>query len=76
MLIVTTTGQFRVAELISEDTASWVLRLYGQQAQMIVRKDDPKIRAFVHMGDALRWAGATDDISKLFDFEGEENGNS
>lgn len=62
MLIVTTTGRLQVAELISEDSASWVLRLYGQQTQVTVRKNDPTTRAFAHMGDALRWAGSTDDI--------------
>ncbi|MND15740.1 hypothetical protein D3C80_59710 [compost metagenome] len=75
MLIVTTTGQLQVAELISEDAASWVLRLYGQQTQVTVAKSDPTTRAFVNMGDALRWAGTTDDVAKLFDIVGEEDGN-
>lgn len=65
MLIASKTGDICAAKLISETDAAWVLKV--EKKDVRISKTDHHRRVFVEMADALKWAGAEQELIEHFE---------
>lgn len=64
MLIASKSGNISAAKLVSETDNTWTLEVGKRQVR--ISKSDKQQRAFHDMSDALKWAGAEQELIDHF----------
>jgi|GEM_PF-5552990 len=72
MLIASRSGTISAAKLIAETNQAWILEV--EKREVRISKSDPRQRAFVHMDEALEWAGAEPELVEHFKQQGNNAG--